>query len=281
MIPPSKGCRVADPRSPRLILAIGAVGGFVAFSIGVTISVITKGTVWTITAVTLQSLGSAIVFPILVTFAYDRLREQWLGDEVWRLFNELSDAGISRVYKDREANGNKDNAQTRLAEEFLAHHDGEILIMGPTLRVFFNPLGPFYHDIERMFRASNGATRMRALIERADSPAVWERTSIEEPNLTPGQKPQTERDAESTVATVLNLRTTVNARIELRRFMPAPYCTMVMFPNVAFFSPNILAPEAPVRLPMILFKSGSHGYQMLRASFEYLWTHHETMEVVS
>ncbi|MFE9763495.1 hypothetical protein ACFYPC_02995 [Streptomyces sp. NPDC005808] len=266
--------------APRRILVIAAVAGLLVFTTGIAVSVATKGMVWTIVSVTLQSLGSAVLFPILVSFAYDKLRERWLGDEVWRLFNELSDAGITRVYKDREFNTNADNAQTRLSEEFLSHQSGEIYIMGPTLRVFFNPLGPFYRDIERMLRNANGAVRMQALIEHSDSPAVRERTSIEEPNLAPGQKPQTERDADSTIATVLNVCATTGSYITLRRFMPAPYCTVVIFPNVAFFSPNILAPEAPVRLPMILFRSGSHGYRMLKASFNYLWDHAETIQAV-
>ncbi|MFD6907494.1 hypothetical protein [Streptomyces sp. NPDC060077] len=265
---------------PRRILVIGAAAGFLVFTAGVAFSVATEGVAWTTVSVTLQSLGSAVLFPILVSFAYDKLKERWLGDEVWRLFNELSDAGITRVYKDREFNSNQDNAQTRLSQEFLSHQSGEICIMGPTLRVFFNPLGPFYRDIEQMLRNANGAVHMRALIERSDSPSVWERTSIEEPNLAPGQKPQTERDAESTIATVRNVCTTVGPRITLRRFMPAPYCTVVIFPNIAFFSPNLLAPEAPVRLPMILFRSGSHGYQMLKASFDYLWDHGETSQAV-
>ncbi|MFD3623680.1 hypothetical protein [Streptomyces sp. NPDC058698] len=259
---------------------IGAAAGFLVFTAGVAFSVATEGVAWTTVSVTLQSLGSAVLFPILVSFAYDKLKERWLGDEVWRLFNELSDAGITRVYKDREFNSNQDNAQTRLSQEFLSHQSGEICIMGPTLRVFFNPLGPFYRDIEQMLRNANGAVHMRALIERSDSPSVWERTSIEEPNLAPGQKPQTERDAESTIATVRNVCTTVGPRITLRRFMPAPYCTVVIFPSIAFFSPNLLAPEAPVRLPMILFRSGSHGYQMLKASFDYLWDHGETSQAV-
>ena len=264
---------------PRRVLVIGAVAGLIVFTAGVAAAVDTRGAAWTTVSVTLQSLGSAVLFPILVTFAYDKLKERWLGDEVWRLFNELSYAGISRVYRDREANAHADNAQTRLSGEFRSLGSGEIFIMGPTLRVFFNPLGPFYRDIEQMLRTAGGRVRIHALIERADSPSVWERTAIEEPLLGPHQKPQTERDAESTVATVLDLRSTVGPWIDIRRFMPAPYCAAVVFPHVAFFSPNILAPEAPVRLPMILFRSGSHGHRMIKSSFDHLWSHSETEEV--
>jgi hypothetical protein len=216
---------------------------------------------------------------VLVSFAYDRLRERLLGDEVWRLFAELADAGITRVYKDREIAHGRDNAQTRLSEEFRQFKEGEICIMGPTLRVFFNVLGPFQPDIQTMLKDGRGSIRMRALIERDDSPSVADRTAVEEPHLPPGETPQTQRDASATVAAMRTMGTKIGHYITLRRFMPAPYCTAVIFPHVAYFSPNILAPEAPVRLPMILFRSGSHGYNMIKASFEYLWKHPETLQV--
>jgi hypothetical protein len=262
------------------VLYIGAAAGFVLFVGGVWLSLSADSAQPTVLAVALEALGAAILFPILVTFAYDRLKERWLGDEVWRLFSELSDAGIIRVYRDREFAPGKDNAQTRLSEEFLNLESGEILMMGPTLRVFFNPLGPFYRDIEAMLRNANSEVHIRALIEQPDSPAVWDRTAIEEPNLAPGDKPQTERDADSTLAQVRNMSKTIGPYISMRRYLPAPYCTAVIFPHIAFYSPNLLAPEVPVRLPMILFRSGSHGYRMIRSSFDYLWQHKETQQAV-
>jgi len=125
-----------------------------------------------------------------------------------------------------------------------------------------------------------GGVTIRALIERADSSAVADRVAIEEPTLEPGDKPQTERDAESSIAQAKALINTVGSHLELRRFLLAPYCTAVIFPDMAFFSPNLLAPVVPVRLPMILFRSGSHGYNMVKASFEHLWAHPETKPVL-
>lgn len=138
---------------------------------------------WLVTGVSLQSLGAAVLFPILVSYAYDRLRERWLGDEAWRLFSELADAGIIRVYRNREYAANRDNAQSRLSSAFVSCKVGEVCMMGPTLRVFFNPLGPFYADIAEMLRNGGGNVTIRALIERPESPAVADRTEIEEPTL--------------------------------------------------------------------------------------------------
>jgi hypothetical protein len=268
-------------RAPqRKILYYAASAGFAAFIVGVALSLNSKATPWLVTGVTIQSLGATILFPILVSFAYDRLRERWLGDEVWRLFSELADAGIVRVYRDREYAANRDNAQTRLSNAFDDCKSGEVCMIGPTLRVFFNPLGPFYSDIAEMLRNGGGKVTIRALIERADSTAVADRTAIEEPTLGPGDKPQTERDAESSIAQAKALINAIGPYLSIRRFLPAPYCTAVIFPDIAFYSPNLLAPVVPVRLPMILFRSGSHGYNMVKASFEHLWEHTETQSAL-
>lgn len=261
------------------MLYIGAAVGFVVFVVGAMIAVLGHGIILNVTSVALIALGSSILFPILITFAYDRLRERWLGDEIWRLFTELADAGIMRVYRDREFAPGRDNAQTRLSEEFKGMEKGTIYMMGPSLRVFFNPLGPFYRDIEALLRAKNGAVRIQALISRKDSMSVLDRTLVEEPNLKPGEKPQAERDADSTVATVQTMSTVIGPFVSLRRYMPAPYCTAIIFPHVAYFSPNVLAPEVPVRLPMILFGPNSHGYKMLKSSFDYLWRHTDTIQI--
>lgn len=140
-------------------LYLCAALGFAVLVSGLAVGVLTESRLWALSAVVLESLGSAVLFPILVSFSYDRLKEKWLGDEVWRIFNELSDAGISRVYKDRETSPRRDNAQTRLSEEFRSFENGEILMMGVSLRVFFNPLGPFYRDIETMLRETGGRVR--------------------------------------------------------------------------------------------------------------------------
>ena len=282
------------------ILYIGAAIGFTLFVSGVTIGVLSPTRIeplkqlspngivaverpafWpSVGSIVLQALGAAVLFPILVSFAYDRFRERWLGDEVWRLFGELADAGITRVYKDREFAPGRDNAETRLSEEFRQFSSGEVCLMGPSLRVFFNVLGTFHHDIENMLVNGHGNVHIRALIERDDSQAVRDRTGIEEPSLIPSEEPQTQRDARATVAAVRGITKRIGSHIALRRFLPAPYCTAIIFPHVVYFSPNLLAPVVPVRLPMILFRSGSHGYDMLRLSFEHLWTHPETIQVV-
>jgi hypothetical protein len=254
--------------------------GFMILVSGVALGLLVAGKASILGAVILQTLGASILFPIIVSVTYDRLRERWLGDEVWRLFNELSDAGISRIYKDRENSANLDNAQTRLSNEFRDFENGEVLMMGVSLRVFLNPLGPFYRDIETMLRNGQGRVRIRALIcdpKNADIPV---RAAIEETGREHAHKPQIERDIESSVVTAGALNSSIGDYIRLSFYMSAPYCTTIIFPHVCYYAPNLLAPRAPAGLPMILFRSGSHGYKMIRASFEYLWERPETTQVL-
>lgn len=184
---------------------------------------------------------------------------------------DLRAAGITRVYPHRELTASPDNAETRLRNEFRSHQRGLVRMMGVSLRVFFNHLGPFYPDIETLFGDIGTGISLQALTSHPGSPEVRARGEIEEPGRARGETPQIVRDIESTAATVRSMVITHGPQIELRQFEPAPYCTAVLFPHVAYFSPNLLAPAAPVRFPMILFDARSHGYDMLTLSFDHLW----------
>jgi len=259
----------------KSILYIALALGLVILSVGVVLSLSTNQAIFTAIAIILQTLGSAIVFPILVSFAYDRIRERWVGDTVWRIFGELTDAGIDRIYPNRESAPHGEDAQTRLSLEFLATRNGEVRMMGPSLRVFFHPLGPLHDDIRKMLTNGGGKVRIRALIQRTDSPAFRDRVAIEHRDLPPETQSQGERDVNNTIAEIRRLNASLGELIKLRQFMPAPYCTAIISPNLAFISPNILSPDVPVRLPMIVYRASSNGYRVIEASFEYLWTHEE------
>jgi hypothetical protein len=67
--------------------------------------------------------------------------------------------------------------------------------------------------------------------------------------------------------------------IEYGYYDCCPYCTLVIFPDKCYFSPNILSVDAPVRLPMVIFRAGSHGYQKLDAYFDYLWNKQQPVKI--
>ncbi len=60
-------------------------------------------------------------------------------------------------------------------------------------------------------------------------------------------------------------------RISHRESKSAPYCTVVIFPEKAFYTPNILSTDVPANLPMLVFHHSSDVYDKLKQYFEFLW----------
>lgn len=226
----------------------------------------------------LLTLGASIFFPIVVSWTYDRIRERWMGDEISRINNEFADGGILRFYKDRERSDSRDNAVSRLLQEFedFDSEPPEIKIMGVSLRVFFNDAGTFYPAIKSLLKRRKGVVIIKTLVCDPQNPEVFHRDEIESKG-----NPQTVRDIESTKSGIQGIRNLYPEHLDcvtLRTYMQAPYCTMIIFPDKCYYSPNILSSTVPVRLPMIVFRHGSHGYNVLRESFDYIWSHAKSVE---
>ncbi len=225
-----------------------------------------------ITLLLLAQLGGSILFPLVVGFVYDRLKRHDDADNIWIAFRDLAEGGILRVYKDREENEYPDNAFLSLKTAFDNATTGEVKLVGVSLRVFFNQTGPFYRSIYNICSLSDktGAVSIRALLSHPDAPETTNRAKIETPQLK--KEPLIEIDINSTVASIDNLnRTFSKAIIQHRFYKEAPYCTCIIFQDRCYFSPNLLSNDAPVRLPMIVFRKGSHGYTKLSSYFDYLW----------
>lgn len=214
-------------------------------------------------SIILITLSSSILFPLTVGYFYDKIRERREGQSIWRLIREFVDGGIWRVYKDREGNEAKENAENDLVKSFNKQSKGEIKIIGVTLRVFFHETSHFYQRCIKDFWSSKSA-KMRALICHPDSPEILHRAEIEEPS-------SIKADLNATIGSFCKLISSKGALIEYGCYSSAPYCTLIIFPDKCYFSPNILSQEAPVRLPMIVFRAGSHGYKVLENYFDYLW----------
>jgi hypothetical protein len=228
-------------------------------------------TVVIVAAALLSQASGSIFFPILVGYFYDRLKEKESGEAIWQVFKEFSDGGIIRIYKDREESPYPENAVSSLRQAFANHTHGEVKLVGVSLRVFFNPTGPFYDVIRNVASVAdtNPNIRMKALICNPGSPEVANRNSIENPQT---KDSLIERDIRLTAANIKVLQTRFpRASVEYGLYNEAPYCTLIIFPDRCFYSPNILSKEAPVRLPLIVFRSGSHGYRVLNEYFEWLW----------
>jgi len=255
----------------RHIITVSLVASIVGIALSILLSLFYSGnTPVTVLTLILASASSAILFPVLVGYYYDKVKEEEGGGAIWRVFKEFSDGGILRVFKDREEGLASENAVAELLQAFKDHHQGEVKLIGVTLRVFFNKPGRFYEAIRDIASAaeSNASLAIRALISDPESPEVTNRAAIE----TPTKPDSPRRIIRASVDGIEYLQTNFpNATIEYRHYMEAPYCTLVMFPDRCFFSPNLLSKTVPVRLPMIVFSSGSHGYDMLKKYFTYLW----------
>ena len=254
------------------IILAWLVASFVLMIVSILMGIFMPNEIVVIVAAALLSQASgSIFFPILVGYFYDRLKEKESGEAVWQVFKEFSDGGIIRIYKDREESPYPENAVNSLRQEFVNHTHGEVKLVGVSLRVFFNPTGPFYEAIRNVasIAETNPNVQIKALLCNLGSPEVVNRASIETPQT---KDSLIERDIGLTAANMKNLQNRYpNASVEYGFYNEAPYCTLVIFPDRCFYSPNILSKEAPVRLPLIVLRSGSHGYQVLNEYFEYLW----------
>jgi hypothetical protein len=56
-----------------------------------------------------------------------------------------------------------------------------------------------------------------------------------------------------------------------REYNSAPYCTVIIFPDKAFYTPNLLCTEVPVNMPMIVFHRSSDAYAKLENYVRFLW----------
>jgi hypothetical protein len=252
---------------------------FILLIVGVILSIfVANSTFWAVIAILLSTLSSSIFFPIAVGYFYDNLKERESGDVIWQVFKDFSEGGIMRVYKDREVSGNPENAEVDLRRAFDNHVSGDIKLIGISLRVFFNQTGPFFQSILRLSSRSqlDESIKIKALVSHPTSYEVGCRAEIETPNM---KEKLIQSDIMISVANMQHLNDQFSQpSVEYGFYCSAPYCTLVIFPEKCYFSPNILARSAPVRLPMIVFSEGSHGYKKLNEYFEYLWAKRETID---
>jgi len=237
------------------------------------LSVLAPDTIkWTLFIIILATVSSTVFFPLIAGYYYDKFREKQEGESIWRVFKEFSDGGILRVYKDREESEDEENAVADLRKTFEEHHEGKVKLVGVTLRVFFNQTGPFYRSITNIcdLHKVNNTVGIRALVCDPNNSEVFNRAKIETPDRL--NDPLIKIDIHFTIASIQNLNKKYGSTaIGYGYYSSAPYCTLIIFPNKCYFSPNILSTDAPVRLPMIIFNEKSHGYKVLDQYFEYLW----------
>ena len=246
---------------------------FIALLVTVIISILKPQmpTIVTIILVFVSQLASCFFFPIIVGYYIDKEKAKNDFGVINSFYQDFSEGGIIRVYKDREQSQQADNGLTALKSAFAEHQKGTVKLIGVTLRVFFNQTGPFYDYIEDLCQKSNSnnSIKIQVLINSEDAPETVNRGNIESPNHNPSTIITDMRSTKQQIS-LLNIRSNSNA-IEYREYNQAPYCTAIIFPDKCFISQNLLCERAPVKLPLIIFKKDSHGYDVINDYFNYLW----------
>lgn len=223
---------------------------------------------WLLLALILGTIASSIFFPLLIGIYIEYLKEEKEGEAIWRIFKEFFEGGILRVYKDREESDSDEDGVDDLRKSFDRHKKGTIKLVGVSLRVFFSETSPFYNNIKQLCENSD-KINMKVLICSSNSPELLNRAKIESPNNP--DNPAIKIDILQAISSINNINNKYNSPIDYGFYTSAPYCTLVIFPDKCYFSPNILSSQKPVRLPMIVFSKESNGYRRLDEYFDYLF----------
>lgn len=225
----------------------------------------------TIILMFIAQIASCFFFPIIVGYYIDKEKAKTDFGAINSFYQDFSEGGIIRVYKDREQSQQEDNGLTALKEALYEHKNGVIKLVGVSLRVFFNPTSPFYNCVEEVCRKSiaNNSIKIEVLISSENAPETINRGKIESPN----QNPTTiVSDIRSTKQQINLLNARYNSSpIICKEYTQAPYCTAIIFPDKCFISQNLLCERAPVKLPLIVFRKDSHGYEVIKDYFDYLY----------
>jgi len=265
------------------------------------------------------NLASGFFFPLTVSRIIEFIRDRDIATVIWDFSSECRDAGLLMFYSSRD----NEIAKRALEKSFLEHNEGDILIVGPSLRLFFASDAYFRKEIENnLDKYEEKGVKIRAIYSHIDkNRSLPIRSYIEEFNpdgTHPEGKPRKKfiwqsinfnnwngncskdkfslddfcrtyhekfsknfdnkyvrciQDLKSVEIGLneLNSRTDGGKVIEARTTICAPYCTAIIFPNVCYFTPNLLYHSAPVNLPMLSFLRGGSVYDRILDHFKFLW----------
>lgn len=248
-------------------------------------------------------LGGAFFFALSAGYVFEKIRNAQGYSVLWLFSQEFRKAGILAFYSDR-----KNNSEKSLEEAFEKHRKGEVLLAGASLRLFLAPGLHFYYWARKLLEKKGNSIRavftspednhelpLRSFIEEfnqaksfpKDSPFNWkkkidfsfddfEKTFFKEHGIQapPESKLRVINDLESTRAGIRELRGVAKSSgnsINHRESKYAPYCTVIIFPDRAFYTPNLLSSKVPVNMPTMVFHKSSEVYNRLVEYFEFLW----------
>lgn len=250
-------------------------------------------------------VGGAFFFSITVGWAIEKIRLIKGGSDIWLFSQEFQSSGLLGFYADRGG-----SAEAELEKEFANFKEGEILLVGASLRLFLGPGLRYYKSLDKIIKEkgpnkrtikavfcnpnSNKELPTRAFVEEFNQDGSTPKTgpfdwlssktiSLNDFNsdffekyglmTAPENRSRVVHDLESSRQGYRALKgySAPSNSIEGRLTNYAPYCTAVIFPNKVFFTPNLLSEKVPVNLPTLVFHKNSDTYQHLYSYFNFLW----------
>jgi hypothetical protein len=242
-------------------------------------------------------LGGAFFFALTAGYIVEKIRSSEGYSVLWLFSQEFRKAGVSQFYSDR-----KGQSEKALEEAFNSHFEGEVLMAGASLRLFL-ATGQHFHDwtskilsrknvrVRAVFCSPEGNDELplRSFIEEfnqdknfpKDSPFDWSKKinfSFEEFKQDFYRDPKNElrviNDLMATrrgITALKGLTKSIGSSIDHREIRSAPYCTVIIFPDKAFYTPNLLSEKSPVNMPTLVFHKTSEVYKRLKEYIEFLW----------
>ncbi|MCP4303814.1 MAG: hypothetical protein GY788_02830 [bacterium] len=255
-------------------------------------------------ATILTQSGGAVFFALTVGWAMKRVQDYEGYSVLWLFSQEFRKAGLTDFYSSRTA-----EAQKALEEAFEHHQGGEILMVGASLRLFLAPGLHFYKFVgDVLNRDGSSPIAIRAvscdpdknrelpfrslaeefLHESGDDNLDYDRRNPRKLDLEEFCQEFADRfglnGRERELRVVHDLRSTRVGVTELRKAIPvdgntlefreqpgAPYATIIIFPDRAFFTPNLLSATVPANMPTLVYHRSSEPYRRLREHFDILW----------
>lgn len=264
-------------------------------------------------------VSAGFFFSITTSGIIHKIRDQDTGTVLWDFSRNCADAGLQTFYSSRES-----GAKIDLERRFDKHKKGDILLTGPSLRLFLAPGTYFYRVIgSNIKRYATFGVNIRVVnADMEKNVSLPNRAFVEEFNPD-GKHPKGGRrkhfdwecdtfdwnssihdieglnlpefysdfhsnygsnareckcrcvgDLESVVIGIRELNAqpeTDRHIIYARKSICAPYFTAVIFPDICYYTPNMLFPKAPVDMPMLTFLAGGPVYDKILTHFKFLW----------
>jgi hypothetical protein len=271
-------------------------------------------------------ISAGLFFSITTSRIIHLIREQDAATILWNFSSNCADAGLQKFYASRE-----NDAKIDLERRFNEHKKGDILLTGPSLRLFLAPgtyfYGVIYNNINRYDKYSVNIRVVNADVERNISLPIrayveefnpngehpkgchrkhfdWECENydwiqsihdIKDFNLLEfhkqfytiyGNKAKERSRCVSDLENVaigiseLNAKTETGTLIQARKSICAPYFTAVIFPDICYYTPNMLNSKVPVNMPMLSFLGGGPVYDKILTHFKFLWWSGEDYKIM-